>query len=238
MKHLSPIWFLKSPLDEEYKQYILLDFLQSVSKDLKSKTILSPIKKVYSLINQMVFFRKYSSFDPTDYEDLDESDLKLLKAFSKNPPSKEEMEEIEKIISSSLKVLSQYASMGASLLTRIESRIKIFSLGNEDISNEGGITIFRNMSTDEVYSYWWKKTQITISGAVKKGVVLKSIPILNNKFSLSYEFILHESLDYMGIRNGSKLHCTIIEISEDFNQNSEIFKIAKDKFIQEISQEN
>jgi hypothetical protein len=55
---------------------------------------------------------------------------------------------------------------------------------------------------------------------------------------MSYEFILHECLDSIGIRNGSELPCTIIEISEDFNQNSEIFKIAKDKFIQELEIEN
>jgi len=40
----------------------------------------------------------------------------------------------------------------------------------------------------------------------------------------------------MGIRNGSKYTCTIIEISEDFDLNSEIFKIAKEKFIQEIDE--
>jgi hypothetical protein len=42
----------------------------------------------------------------------------------------------------------------------------------------------------------------------------------------------------MGIREGGKIPCTIIEISEDFDQNSEIFKIAKEKFIQEIDQED
>ena len=55
---------------------------------------------------------------------------------------------------------------------------------------------------------------------------------------MSYEFIVHETLDSMGIRNGSKFPCTIIEISEDFDLNSEIFKIAKEKFIKEIDQED
>jgi len=55
---------------------------------------------------------------------------------------------------------------------------------------------------------------------------------------MSYEFIMHETMVSMGLKNGGKIPCTIIEISEDFNQNSEIFKIAKEKFIQEIDQED
>jgi hypothetical protein len=77
-----------------------------------------------------------------------------------------------------------------------------------------------------------------LEGESKKGVMLKKVPILNNYFSMSYEFIVHETLDSMGIRNGSKFPCTIIEISEDFNLNSEIFKIAKEKFIKEIDSED
>jgi len=53
---------------------------------------------------------------------------------------------------------------------------------------------------------------------------------------MSYEFIMHETMVSMGIKEGGRIPCTIIEISEDFNQNSEIFKIAKEKFIQEIEQ--
>jgi hypothetical protein len=51
---------------------------------------------------------------------------------------------------------------------------------------------------------------------------------------MSYEFILHETLVSMGIQDGTNFPCTIIEISEDFDKSSEIFKIAKERFIQEI----
>ena len=68
----------------------------------------------------------------------------------------------------------------------------------------------------------------------KKGIMLKKIHIPNTHFSMSYEFIMHETMVSMGLRNGGKIPCTIIEISEDFDKSSEIFKIAKERFIQEI----
>ena len=77
-----------------------------------------------------------------------------------------------------------------------------------------------------------------IGDQTKSGIILKTIYIPNSYYSMSYEFIMHETMVSMGLRDGKKFPCTIIEISEDFNQNSEIFKIAKDKFIQEIDQED
>ena len=142
------------------------------------------------------------------------------------------------IAKSALKILYKYADMGINLWKDMESRIKIYSLEVQDPDKDHGITIFRNMSTDEVFTYWWKKTEMKLGGQTKKGVILKNIHIPNSYYSMSYEFIMHETMVSMGLKNGRKIPCTIIEISEDFNQNSEIFKIAKEKFIQEMDQED
>lgn len=237
MKNLSPIWFLKSPIDVEHKHYILLDFLQSVSSEIRDKKIYSPVKRIFNIIKELDYFSKYGSILITDYP-LNDGDKETLEAYYKNPFSEEESTEIKKIIKDSLSILYKYADLGMNIWKSLESRIKIFSLEIQETQKDSGITIFRNMSTDEVFSYWWKKTEMKLEGESKKGVMLKKVPILNNYFSMSYEFIVHETLDSMGIRNGSKFPCTIIEISEDFNLNSEIFKIAKEKFIKEIDSED
>lgn len=236
MKRLSPVWFLRSPIDVEHKYYILLDFLQSVNLEIKSNKVYSPIKRIFSIIKELEHFKRSGSIFISDYSLLDEEDQRILKRFSEILI--EEEKELDQIIQNSLKVLYKYADLGVNLWKKIEGSIKMFNLEVPESQKDSGITIFRNMSTDEVFSYWWKKTEMRIGEDVKKGIVLKKVPILNSRYSMSYEFIVHETLDSMGIRNGSKFPCTIIEISEDFDLNSEIFKIAKEKFIKEIDQED
>ena len=236
MKRLSPVWFLRSPIDVEHKYYILLDFLQSVNLEIKSNKVYSPIKRIFSIIKELEHFKRSGSIFISDYSLLDEEDQGILKRFPEILI--EEEKELDQIIQNSLRVLYKYADLGVNLWKKIEGSIKMFNLEVPESQKDSGITIFRNMSTDEVFSYWWKKTEMRIGEDVKKGIVLKKVPILNSRYSMSYEFIVHETLDSMGIRNGSKFPCTIIEISEDFDLNSEIFKIAKEKFIKEIDQED
>jgi len=236
MKNLSPVWFLKSPIDIEQKHYILLAFLKEVNEEIKKNNIYSPIKRIFSLIKELDYFIKSESLDGFKKLPLSEDDKAIVDFYSKNPISKEERQELDSITKISLKILYKYADMGINLWKDIESRIKIYSLEVQDPDKGSGITIFRNMSTNEVFPYWWKRTEMKLGDQIKKGVILKKIYIPNSYYSMSYEFIMHETMVSMGIKEGGRIPCTIIEISEDFNQNSEIFKIAKEKFIQEIEQ--
>ena len=234
MKDISQIWFLKSPIDAEHKYYILLDFLKSINEEIKKNNVYSPTKKIFSMIKDLDHFQKNGTMDGHKELFISEEDEELLSFYRENGMKDEVKEEIGMILENSLKVLYKYADMGINLWKKMEGRIKMYNLDVPDGSQESGITIFRNMSTDEVFPYWWKKTGIKIGEEVRSGVVLKGISILNSKYSMSYEFILHETLVSLGIQDGTKFPCTIIEISEDFDKSSEIFKIAKERFIQEI----
>jgi hypothetical protein len=234
MKDISQIWFLKSPIDAEHKYYILLDFLKSINEEIKKNNVYSPTKKIFSMIKDLDHFQKNGTMDGHKELFISEEDEELLSFYRENGMEDVVKEEIRMILENSLKVLYKYADMGINLWKKMEDRIKMYNLDVPDGSQESGITIFRNMSTDEVFPYWWKKTGIKIGEEVRRGVVLKGISILNSKYSMSYEFILHETLVSLGIQDGTKFPCTIIEISEDFDKSSEIFKIAKERFIQEI----
>ena len=186
------------------------------------------------MIKDLDYFHKNGNMDGHKELFISEEDEMLLSYYKENEMDEAVKEEVRIILENSLKVLYKYADMGINLWKKMEERIKMYNLDVPESSQESGITIFRNMSTDEVFPYWWKKTGIKIGEEVRRGVVLKGISILNSKYSMSYEFILHESLISLGIQDGTKFPCTIIEISEDFDKSSEIFKIAKERFIQEI----
>lgn len=228
MKKLSPVWFLQPPLDAEHKNYVLLDFLKTVNEEIKKDSLSNPLKVIFSLIGDL------EKFSRTGKILLPGKEFSAEKKILRTSYSEEESREIENIIGSCLQILYKYADMGVNLWKELENRIKIYNLESKETEKDRGITIFRNMSTNEVFTYWWKKTEIRLGGETKKGIVLKKVSIPNNYFSMSYEFILHETLSYMGIKDAKRIPCTIIEISEDFDQSSEIFKIAKEKFIKEL----
>lgn len=235
MKDLSLVWFLKSPIDTEHKHYILLDFLKSVNEEIRKNRIYSPVKKIFSLIREMKYFVQTGSLSEEGMREISEEDKILLKEISLVPLTDQEKVEIRNIIDSSLSALYKYADLGINLWKGAEDKIKIYNLENPRALEKSGVSIFRNMSTNEIFPYWWRKAEIKIDGEVKTGIILKKIPLLNNYYSMSYEFVLHETLVSMGIKNGTEFPCTIIEISEDFNQDSEIFKIAKDKFFETLN---
>lgn len=232
MKNLSPVWFLKSPLDSEHKNYILLDFLKSVSEDIRKNLIQDPLREILFLIENLERFSKEG--EVLSPGGITREEEEILNSYLNSSPNSREGKEIKRIIDTSLQILYKYSEGVISLWKDLEDRIKIYYLNPEIEKKDKGIIIFRNMSTNEIIPYWWKKTEIRIEKEFKSGVVLKKISIRNNYFSMSYEFILHEIMVHMGIKDSRDLLCTIIEISENFNQGSEIFKVAKEKFIKKI----
>jgi len=62
MKNLSPYWFLKDPIDTEHKYYILMDFLQSVERDLGEKKYSDQIQKLTRVYNDLKSFSKTQKF--------------------------------------------------------------------------------------------------------------------------------------------------------------------------------
>lgn len=234
MKNLSPVWFLKSPTDVEEKYYILLDFLKSVNQEIKNDNFYVPFRAVLSLSKELEHFFKYKTIENFLDDRLSEEDLDLLDAYTNGYFADDEIDEIDEILKNSLRVLAKYAETGLKLLRNLENQIKIYNLEIQTDTNENGMVIFRSMTSNEIFTYWWKKTEIKIGEEVKKGVMMKSIYIPHNYYSMSYEFIMCEILVAAGVDTMEKFPCVIIEISETFTQSSEIFKIAKEKFLREI----
>jgi hypothetical protein len=52
---------------------------------------------------------------------------------------------------------------------------------------------------------------------------------------MNYEYIYHEILDEFSIEKNVSPELFVIEIYEDFDENSDIYKLAKEKFIETIT---
>jgi len=241
MKTISPIWFLKNPIDPEHKEYVLLDYLKSISKNLNSDNCYSILRSVSKIIKVLNDFRQLKKPSEHTLKLVNKEDLKFLMDFRFDRLSTDEQNEIINIIEASLETLYEYSEICLELLKEEESKIKVFKIqsryNNEsEKSVNSGILIIRNMITDDIIAYYWQgAVTLKTSEGNKEICVLKRIHLKNKKYSMNYEFIYHEILEEFSIEKKVSPELYVVEIYENFDENSEIYKLAKEKFIETIS---
>lgn len=235
MKDLKTTWFIEHPIDQEHKQYVLLDFLKSVNQDIYKEDIYYPIKRIFSMIKELTYSKILIQSEGKITSKTPNGELmKINKFIDESKLSEEEKVECLKIIESSLSILYKYAELGMELWKNIEKRINTYNLqiSRKSDHQEYGILLFRNMATDAIYPYWWQRGKSNPNS--KSGTLLKHIEMPNPYFTLSYEFCVHEIMESMGIQEQNDPVITIMEVYEDFSKDSVILKIAKELFIRKI----
>jgi hypothetical protein len=228
MELLESTWFLSKPFDTEHKQYILLNFLQQINKDIEREDYYPAIKNVFDLINELKFARHLLEEKPQLPVKSIRQD-QIWKQMNQEDYTVSDKKHILHIVNEALESLYGYVEIGSILWDNIRDKIKIFNFHKELEPSNSGILIIRNMSTDEIFCHLWSKTKISSQEAV----IMKKIDLDNNYFSLSYEYIINEILAQT---NGStvKPKVTVMEILDDFCSESSILKIAKDLFVKDI----
>jgi len=243
MEKLNPIWFLKHPLDPEHKSYILLDKLKEYQQELKKDQISSTIGKVLTIIKDLNRFKKEGMITKESYESLDEGDKKVLTFYKNLTKGDVEFNELHEVINKCLEILYRYANIGVDLLNERNSKIKTFEIippSETKGDNNFGYLFIRNMVTDEIFTYFWSESEMrNESGINQVGIGMRRINTVDpTYFSLSYIHIAHEILDKsMSIKPKKTPRILVCEISENFQENSEIIKAAKDKFLEKLSNE-
>ena len=107
MKNLSLVWFLKSPLDSEHKNYILLDFLKSVSEDIRKNLIQDPLREILFLIENLERFSKEG--EVLSPGGITREEEEILNSYLNSSPNSREGKEIKRIIDTSLQILYKYS---------------------------------------------------------------------------------------------------------------------------------
>ena len=92
------------------------------------------------------------------------------------------------------------------------------------------------MVTDIIEAYRWQGSVILKTAEGDKEVcIMKRIYLKNKTFSINYEYIYHEILETSQDEKRKSPELYVIEIYENYNENSEILKMAKEKFIEKIT---
>jgi hypothetical protein len=238
-KNISPIWFLKEPIDPEHKEYILLDYLKEISKELNKENCYSIMKEISKIVKVLNDFRRENKLSEYAIKLLKKGDKTYAESFSLETLDTEQQETLFSIIEESLQTLYEYSEVCLDILKEEESKIKIFRIQSKfdkyDKTENSGIVIIRNMITDKLLNYFFKsKVRMETPEGEKEVSILKKIHLKNSFFSLNYEYIYHEILNEINLDNKYSPQFYVVEIYENFEENSEIYKLAKEKFIEHI----
>jgi hypothetical protein len=239
-KKLSAIWFLREPLDQEYKEYVLLDYLKNLSKNLDSKNCYSVMKEISKIVRFLNSFKSQRIIDQSLIKSLTKSEKSFLERFEYSKLSEEEKMRLMEIVEDSLQTLYEYSEICLEIIKEEESKIKIFKIQskfNDPNSKENsGIVIIRNMITDKLSNFFFKiNVKIETSEGEKLVSIMKKIYLKNTFFSLNYEYIYHEIIEEIQPKEVNySFSFYVVEIYENFDEESEIYKLAKEKFIEQI----
>ena len=159
-KSISPIWFLREPIDPEHKEYVLLDYLKEISKRLNKENcypIMKEISRVVKILNE---YRKDKAISESIKKSLGKGDRDYINSFVFDDLLPEQKETLDVIIEDSQETLYDYSEICLDILKEEESKIKIFRIqskfDNEDNLVNSGIVIIRNMVTDKLLNYFFK----------------------------------------------------------------------------------
>jgi hypothetical protein len=233
VKELSPVWFIQEPIDLEHKQYVLLDFISSLTQDIKEKRAYSVIKKIEEFEDDLIFYRKYG---PDNYfiSKLTEEELEYLFEVIEDREFEKEREEIEKILSWGIEVLEDVRVKVFKIVKKIEGKIRILDFQNP-FSKRSGVVVFVSKENGDIHPYWWKASPVVVGDRSSRGVIVKKIVYdENKKGEMDYQTLLEDLLKTIEIGNPDDQRTTVVEIDMTFSTSDDVFKIAKEKFLKVV----
>jgi len=231
MKKISPIWFLKKPIELEHKSYILLDQLKGYNEEIKNNNIYSTLNDLFEMISDIKKFSKTGNLPKTSVDKLIKSDLAILKAHRKNRTSVE-FNNLDEVIELMISILYRYAEISINALKEYGPIVKKFEIIPEGEFTKGqdiAILFIRSTIDDHVMPFIWDN---------KFPDSLIDIEIEKAYYSMSYVYLAHEIIDrnkFISKRITPRIF--VCEINEHLENNKGIVDYIKKSLVVYIKSE-
>jgi hypothetical protein len=172
MKNLQPYWFLQSPIDAEHKYYVLMDFLQSVEKDLDEKKYSDQIQKITRVYSDLKMFQKAHKLNDKTLKLMTQDELDKMKELVKEARDNDEVEEI---LLKSIETLDSFIDKIHPYIEEIEKSLS-FKIHNEDtFTKDRGYMIIRNNKNKKMKIYSWMFSVIRVDDVDQVGLLLSEL---------------------------------------------------------------
>lgn len=172
MKNLSPYWFLKDPIDTEHKYYVLMDFLQSVEKDLGDKKYSDQIQKLTRVYNDLKSFSKTQRFTDKTIKSLTQEEIDRIKEIS---DLNSDNYVVDEIVDSSIDLLEEFISKVTPYLEEIEKSLNFKIVNEKILCKDRGYVIIRNNKDKKMKIYSWVFSIVKVDDMEQVGLLLSEL---------------------------------------------------------------
>ncbi len=188
---LNKNWLTDSHIDLEYKQYILLAYLEEVKQNFRA-TKLYPafadlIEHYQELIrlkeNTLHLFEKF----PERMAGIDNESLRLV--YQKIVENDEIMAELQKIIDYSIPKLKQHLEEGKKIYELVEEKIIIQPVGITPLNSSEGYLLLKMTDDKSTSAYQYKITIFESPTEKYRGINLEYVKSYEKSYYNTYENI-------------------------------------------------
>ncbi len=162
MKNLDADWLTKGWIDFEYKQYILLDYLQKVSQQFDRKSLYPVLSDLVFHYNNLISLKENQSLIQEQIpKKLDKIDLKSLKMVYENVQLNDQlMEELQRVVDFALPKFKVHLQKGREVYDWVEQHMEVDTIGLRPIYDKEGYLFVGTESTSSIKIYRYKLSQI------------------------------------------------------------------------------
>ncbi len=231
MKKLSEDWFVEGLIDLEYKKYLLLAYLQQVSREFAEVKLYPSFSDLIAHYNNLHRFQTskkklFESF-PTK---LNEEELAKMRLVYQTDVSEEgEIAEIEAIISYAMPEIKTHLDDGKEIYDFIDRQLVISPIGISPLYKKEGYLLLKMENRNEIDAYEYKIIFFENINANYHGISLSHIDSFRKSIVNTYE-----SIKLQLIRSHAKFPnpATFLVFSPSLlPKESTLLPVAKRKFL-------
>jgi len=232
MKVLKNYWFLQDPIDVEHKFYVLMDFLQSVEKDLNDKKYNEQIQKIRRIHDDLKTFKDKKNLSDRTLVTMTQTDLEQLKTFQELVIDKED--ELKVLIDNSIGILDGFLSKINPLLQEINDSIKVHSYDEAKTFKDQGFLVLRIPNKRKFKIYSWMFSFVKVKQKDQIGILITELLDPLPKYSISDKKIMKFFQSEIKIYNPSLDSFIFADLDKSKKETEVGFDLMKERGIQFI----
>lgn len=173
MKELKPYWFLQEPIDVEHKFYVLMDFLQSVDKDLSQKKYNDQIQKVRRIYDDLKSFKEKSSITSKSMMTMTKREIEIMHTLEEI--NDKQIQELKALIDNSIETLDEFVEKISPIIKEINESIEVKLWAEEVLYKDSGFLVLRILKSKKLKLYSWMFSIIRVENVDQIGLLLTEV---------------------------------------------------------------
>jgi benzoyl-CoA reductase/2-hydroxyglutaryl-CoA dehydratase subunit BcrC/BadD/HgdB len=196
MNNLSKDWLIESHIDFEYKQFVLLAYLDSIRNQFQKQLLYPSLSDLIEHYNNLNKIRKeieslYLKF-PSEINALDLKEFKI--SYQKMISNDAVMLELEQIIDFSIPQMKQALEEGKNIYIDLESTLILEPVGIIPLWSEDGYLLIDTFKPKETKVYEYSVSLYTSSNDTFRSLSTKYVTTITNSSFSTAENLKHDLL--------------------------------------------